>query len=368
MEKSIGKIALNSPDTTPPENASAVDQYSARLTPPSKISEENPDENRRRVDISDKESDLVNFRPTAEFETTIEPEQDGGSGNVLTIGTGSMLSFDITSTQLGGAPINEYELLIQSYSVGAGDPWDPVTRVLNEPADSDITLFGSGRNNSGSYTFEDRGYYRAKLTVRDENGKVDTQVRRVLVTGRGGSSPVIDGPVSLDPSSPELIFRADAESADSDGDIEPPEAQLVYLWGVAPADLVAPDASDGQFSPTDPPPLRDGDGEKPWIFRTTPPEPGQYRVWLRVIDPRNGETVLVSDDFEVRPATDVDGDGKREDITGDGTADETDVSALEENIDANRIEANPSKFDFNDDGVVDEEDVEKLFREIDDSE
>ena len=64
-----------------------------------------------------------------------------------------------------------------------------------------------------------------------------------------------------------------------------------------------------------------------------------------------------------QPATDPDGDGKFEDINGDGSSDVLDVQALFQNSDADAVQ-NTAGFDFNDDGSVDVLDVQALFQQL----
>lgn len=63
------------------------------------------------------------------------------------------------------------------------------------------------------------------------------------------------------------------------------------------------------------------------------------------------------------PATDPDGDGKLEDINGDGESDVLDVQAFFENLDSEAAQNNPAAFDFNGDGDVSILDVQALFNQ-----
>ncbi|MFB6253726.1 MAG: S8 family serine peptidase [Halobacteriaceae archaeon] len=62
--------------------------------------------------------------------------------------------------------------------------------------------------------------------------------------------------------------------------------------------------------------------------------------------------------------TDPDGDGKYEDINGDGEANVVDVQALFANLHSDVVQNNPKFFDFNDDGEVNVVDVQRLFVEV----
>ena len=65
-------------------------------------------------------------------------------------------------------------------------------------------------------------------------------------------------------------------------------------------------------------------------------------------------------DFENPPA-DLDGDGRYEDVNGDGVFNIVDVQALFANLDDPVVQNNPDAFDFNGDGVVNVVDVQRLF-------
>jgi hypothetical protein len=65
-------------------------------------------------------------------------------------------------------------------------------------------------------------------------------------------------------------------------------------------------------------------------------------------------------DFENAP-TDPDGDGKYEDVNGDGSVNVGDAQALFANTDDPTIQDNPDAFDFNDDGSVNVGDAQALF-------
>jgi len=79
-------------------------------------------------------------------------------------------------------------------------------------------------------------------------------------------------------------------------------------------------------------------------------------------------TVEVTEGIDVTgdgtPATDTDGDGKLEDVNGDGESDVLDVQAFFENLDAEAAQNNPAAFDFNDDGDVSILDVQALFNQL----
>ncbi|MFD1514800.1 twin-arginine translocation signal domain-containing protein [Halomarina rubra] len=63
--------------------------------------------------------------------------------------------------------------------------------------------------------------------------------------------------------------------------------------------------------------------------------------------------------FDAMP-TDPDGDGRYEDLTGDGTFGQADAQALYDLLDDPLVQANTPAYDFNGDGTVDVSDVQKL--------
>lgn len=65
-----------------------------------------------------------------------------------------------------------------------------------------------------------------------------------------------------------------------------------------------------------------------------------------------------------QPATDTTGDGKFDDVNGDGSSDVLDVQALFQNSNGEAIQNNINKFDFNGDGAVDILDVQALFQQL----
>jgi PKD repeat protein len=65
-----------------------------------------------------------------------------------------------------------------------------------------------------------------------------------------------------------------------------------------------------------------------------------------------------------RPARDADGDGRYEDVDGDGRQSFDDVVTLFESLDAPSVESNPDAFDFNRNGRLDFDDLLALFRSI----
>jgi hypothetical protein len=77
---------------------------------------------------------------------------------------------------------------------------------------------------------------------------------------------------------------------------------------------------------------------------------------------RSEQAVDVTDNG--RPATDPDGDGRFEDVNGDGDVDTVDVQALFAHRDDEAVRNNAEAFDFNRDGAADVVDVQALFREV----
>ncbi|MFB6163009.1 MAG: alkaline phosphatase PhoX [Halococcoides sp.] len=65
-----------------------------------------------------------------------------------------------------------------------------------------------------------------------------------------------------------------------------------------------------------------------------------------------------------RPPTDPDGDGRYEDLNGNGRLDYSDVVALFNHLDADSVALNTAAFDFNENGRMDFDDVVDLFEEV----
>ena len=61
--------------------------------------------------------------------------------------------------------------------------------------------------------------------------------------------------------------------------------------------------------------------------------------------------------------TDPDGDGKYEDVNGNGRIDYADIELLFENLDSDAVQLNREAYDFNDNGQIDYDDVVELYEE-----
>ena len=91
-----------------------------------------------------------------------------------------------------------------------------------------------------------------------------------------------------------------------------------------------------------------------------------YTATLLVDDGDGGsDTDSVTITVEPQPleANDLDGDGKYEDVDGDGTLSVADAETLDANRNADWVQNNVEKFDFNEDGSVDGADVCELRQE-----
>jgi hypothetical protein len=84
-------------------------------------------------------------------------------------------------------------------------------------------------------------------------------------------------------------------------------------------------------------------------------DPGLANATLQVGD--RGASDLTGNG---QAASDVDGDGKLEDVTGEGAFDIRDVAALLEHLDSPAVTANVAAFDSNDDGTINIVDVAEL--------
>lgn len=151
----------------------------------------------------------------------------------------------------------------------------------------------------------------------------------------------------ITPNPGENVTLDASSSADTDGSI------VQYKWDI-----------DGDG-------VTDYESEDPTHLATFD-SPGSYPVTLTVTD-NEGKTASVTETIIVREegtgpgdvtgngnaAVDPDGDGKFEDLTGDGNVDARDVLALWNN----RNSLSPQSFDFTNDGSVDARDVLELWNQ-----
>ncbi|MFC6940156.1 dockerin type I domain-containing protein [Salinirubellus sp. GCM10025818] len=77
-----------------------------------------------------------------------------------------------------------------------------------------------------------------------------------------------------------------------------------------------------------------------------------------------GLAVLPDVDGDGNPSQDPDGDGRFEDVNGDGSTDVGDAQALYNNRNTMAIKINRELYDFNDDGAVNVGDAQALFAEV----
>jgi hypothetical protein len=346
------------------------------------------DPSRRAIDI-DPEEDLSVFRPNASF--VVVPGSDSNvldSESVLTVEPGTEVTFDIGTTEIGHAPIDQYELTLESYSPESG--WSETSEgTLIDHASHDGTLFGTTGNKRQTRTMDAPGFYRATLTVRDEDERSHTKHKRLLVADTSEEEPRVgplqktrietDVPDRLRSSDDAFRLKVDASPRGRSGD----RSDLAYLWGVALAD-------DDRFDVDTPPTLAHDDqfdadtssarsratggSGDPWTLVETSFKRRRHRAWVLVVDPSTGRSVLRSTEYgSIDPGIrridggladpgDPDADREIEDVNGDGEVDETDVSALADRIESERGVV--PNHDFNDDGTVDGDDVEALFEEV----
>ena len=128
---------------------------------------------------------------------------------------------------------------------------------------------------------------------------------------------------------------------------EQPSLASCNYWG----DPTGPVA---QGSPADAPKGDAIDGDVEFVPWSVEPVRGGDPVCI------GGKTI---GDLPNQP-TDPDGDGRYEDLNGDGESDIADVQAMFANRDDELIRGNPDAFDFNDDGTADVVDVQRLFDEV----
>ena len=101
---------------------------------------------------------------------------------------------------------------------------------------------------------------------------------------------------------------------------------------------------------------------------------GLFTVTVTITD---GAAITVTDSVQVRviktfptlpgmtsPAQDLDGDGRAEDVNGNGTLDFADIVTLFEHMASVEVQGNQADFDFNGNGFVDMNDIVQLFAKV----
>lgn len=90
--------------------------------------------------------------------------------------------------------------------------------------------------------------------------------------------------------------------------------------------------------------------------------PGNITLRVSSNDVSTATTVEVVEDE--RSPTDLNGDGRYEDVNGDGETNYADVADLFEDFDRDAVQNNPSRFDFNGNEQLDFDDIVALFKSI----
>ncbi len=247
--------------------------------------------------------------------------------------------------------------------------YDPATPTVGEAVTFDATAssddsaitsytweFGTGATATGQqvrHTFDSAGDYRVTLTVADDDGASDTEMKIVSVVTANQPPTVV---FTYSPATPgvgeEVTFNASASS-------DPNGADTIasYEW----------EFGDGTT----------GTGQTTAHSYTAE---GDYEVRLTVIDEAGAsetatqrvEVVVFADPLVVKGESylpqDLDGDSLYEDITGDGAVTKEDSRALNSIIKAHRkgavtlTDAQVAALDFNGDGHLSSSDKGALKR------
>jgi PKD repeat protein len=140
---------------------------------------------------------------------------------------------------------------------------------------------------------------------------------------------------------------------------------------------LGPDARDGNRTAAN-----GVDADYTAVQRAEVPDEGTYYVRVRAVN----ESRSAADGFDTAPRsytltvdapsagppavlassappTDPDGDGRYEDVNGDGSVDVLDVQTLFAGLDGNAVQDHPAAFDFDGDGTVSVVDIQALFTE-----
>lgn len=298
--------------------------------------------------VATTETEVLAFGEKSVVARMALPSEPITVGETVTFdGSGSKSAFD--------GPIDSYEWDVTDLdAVGTGD-----------------TSLGSGTGASFTFAFDERpsnGGATVSLRVEDAteapNDYVDVQRRTVEVVsdadGPDGTNTDDDsGDGSGSP--PEIEIRFHTEEVHEARTGEPVEMSVAPIdgevirrtaWQTQPRDDVFP------VERTSAAEVR---GDR---YTETFDQAGEWdvRVVVETDENRYVETEIlwvVSVDFD--RTADLDGDGLREDVNGNGRFEYDDVTSLRRNLESTEFETHRSAFDFDGDGDLDSDDVEALF-------
>ncbi|MUV90971.1 PKD domain-containing protein [Halapricum sp. CBA1109] len=208
----------------------------------------------------------------------------------------------------------------------------------NEGITSYQWAFGDGASGSGaqpSHTYSDPGEYTATVTVSDAAGNTATDTVTVTVEEAVDTTPPTADAGGNATAEAGSSVTFDASNSTDNVGVES------YTWNFGDGSVAAGPAPSHTYD-----------------------SPGNYTVTLTVTDAAGNaatDTVTVTVEEasspavpalpgQSNPAQDIDGDGKFEDVNGDGSADLFDALDYYNNGDSDLIQNNVSAFDFDGDG------------------
>ena len=275
---------------------------------------------------SDSINVLLEEGDTLYAQSVVPSAQGGFSVDIEELNTAQVSLDNVTNAESYQYGYPSYDTGVDGFTGGF-----PATYEIHAEASGAIALtFSDGRDATVPYTWS---------TTLQKNEPIEQN-----------SAP--SASISVEPARPtvgeSVTFNA-TDSTDADGTISE------YRWDV------------------------DGDGttdrtSTTAIIDTTYSQAGTYNVTLIVVDDDDAtasatSTVTVEEAAGPtvvgnQPATDPDGDGKFEDVNGDGTFNIVDVNTLFRNRNSDTVQSDPESLDFNNDGVVNIVDVSRLFSDV----
>lgn len=143
-----------------------------------------------------------------------------------------------------------------------------------------------------------------------------------------------------------------------------PADGLLEIQGVDVDDQITRGAQNTALAEIDVRPRQPGDSEISLDVVTFIDDEGQaLDPFVRPLSTSITPVVSPIGDAE-QPPRDLDGDGRYEDVNGDGALTEADVILLALNLNDSEVQENVALFDFNDDGAISFADVQALRRQL----
>lgn len=267
-------------------------------------------------------------------------------GNAVATGLGNIIEIKNSTIEANGTGINAGEGTLTNNTIRNNDGYGIQLIGLVAPTDiGETTIVGNDiQDNAGAGIrfVASNGVVRENTITDNQNGIIIS----FNIDEFGGPLPdtyeVVNNNIANNAEFGMQNRLNDIEDID-DEDVPVAVATCNY-WG----DATGPQHADNPNENPQGEPVSDDVEFIPWS----------------VTEIRNGESICLGGnpigEFQEQP-TDSDGDGRYEDINGDGDSDIVDVQALFTNSDDETIQNNPTAFDFNGDGSVNVVDVQKLF-------